>query len=250
MRMRGAHPMTDDDPTINGLDDPTRQLLSVLWQRRAENEMRTSTVFANLYLALVHEAAHPTVLAIAAAAVADELRHAEIATKVAARYRGRPTALPAVTPLEAPLFDGCTAAESRLLFPILQSCLNETIAAAYLKVCWDQAAGPIVRGALHSILQDEIEHSRLGWAHLGSDRVNGAMREMVGQALPQLLAAVVPQWLDDPGGDYARAPAGHGTLAPSVMVGLVREAIERIILPGFEHVGVDSRAARAWMTKT
>jgi len=61
-----------------------------------------------------------------------------------------------------------------------------------------------------------------------------------------ITAEFLRQWLADPEGAYERAPTGHGTVPPAMMTELVREAVDRIVLPGFDHVGVDSRAGREW----
>jgi hypothetical protein len=248
--MRRADPMSalellGADPEIDALAASERNLLAELWQRRAENELRTSTVFANLYRALVADRACAAVLSIASSAINDELRHAEIAADVAARYGGRSPRLPAVTPVEAPYF-GPFELHGATLFAVLQSCLNETVAAAYLAMCRGEARAAITRKALHAILQDEVQHSRLGWAHLASRPGDGAMGHVVSQALPTLLTAVAAEWLTDPNGDYARARVGHGTLAPSEMRVVLSDTLEGVILPGFEHVGIDARPAREW----
>jgi hypothetical protein len=236
-----------DSPEIDALEPHERAHLSALWQRRAEGELRTSTVFAELYRFLVDDRACSAVLTTAAAAVGDELRHAETAALVAARYGGRAPQLPNVEAIPSPSF-GPFAAHGATLFAVLQSCLSESIGAAYLGVCWNQARGAVARTALHTILQDEIEHCRLGWAHLASRSGDASMRRVVSEGLPTLLARVTLEWLKDPSDDYARATPGHGMLNPAETRRVLSEALESVIFPGFEHVGVDARAGRKWAT--
>jgi hypothetical protein len=54
-------------------------------------------------------------------------------------------------------------------------------------------------------------------------------------------------WLDEP-----RAPIdapAHGVLGNARFPELFRDAVHELILPGFEHVGVDVRAARAFLAQ-
>jgi hypothetical protein len=74
--------------TIEALCAEDRELLSRRWLDRAHNELSTSTTFAELYRGLVALEASSDLLAVAAAAIGDELRHAVICHAVAERYAG------------------------------------------------------------------------------------------------------------------------------------------------------------------
>jgi hypothetical protein len=41
----------------------------------------------------------------------------------------------------------------------------------------------------------------------------------------------------------------HGHLGAAASRVIVDEAVRDLVLPGFEHVGVDARAARAWYAR-
>ena len=93
MQLRGAHLMStprEGDAAIDALSSEARELLGQRWLARAQNELCTSTTFAELYRGLVALEASPALLAVAARAVGDELRHSEICHALAERYAGRP----------------------------------------------------------------------------------------------------------------------------------------------------------------
>jgi hypothetical protein len=152
----------------------------------------------------------------------------------------------ALAPPDAPRFHGCTERENALLFVVLQCCLNESIAAAYLSTCLEQARGTVVRAALRALLRDEVTHSRIGWAHLASDALTDAERRVVAEAMPELLRAIRRVWLADPEGLHAAAPRGHGSLGLGEIDRVLLDTVDAVIVPGLTHVGVDSRPSGAW----
>ena len=238
-----------DDLAIEQLDAAARERIAHVWTDRAHNELRTSTVFANLHRALVAARAAPPVIRLAALAVSDEVRHADICIEVASRYAGKEVDYPAVEPILEPHFAGCGDVTNRHLFTVMQCCINETIAVSYLRTCFDRAKGALVRAAVRAILEDEIDHSRLGWAHLGSQRVSEEMRLIVADAMPQLLTMVHAVWIADEGGHHDAAPAGHGALAMADVHEVVRATVRDVVIPGLEHVRVDAAGARTWLAK-
>jgi hypothetical protein len=250
-------PLPALDPALDALDPDARSRIARLWRARARNERHTSGVFGALERVLVAQGAVPPVLELAHQAIDDELGHAALCEAVAARYATAPldadgdpagVAGPeALRPPEAPTFHGCTERENGLLFVVLQCCLNETIAAAYLRTCLEQAQGAVARSAVRELLKDEVTHSRIGWAHLASDRVDEPLRRVVADAMPHLLVAIERVWLADPGGIHAAAPSGHGSLQLAEIHGVVRDTVEALVVPGLAHVGVDPRPSAAWV---
>jgi hypothetical protein len=205
---------------------------------------------------LLEQGAVTPVLELAHRAVADERAHADLCEAVAARYALAPFAASSVAPFDAepdalapppaPSFHGCTERENGLLFVVLHCCLNESIAAGYLRTCLDQAHGAVARTAVRALLRDEVTHSRIGWAHLASDCIDAKLRLVVGEAMPELLRTMQRVWLADPEGIHAAAPAGHGSLRLREIADVVLDTVEEIVVPGLEHVGVDPRPSAAW----
>jgi hypothetical protein len=239
-----THRPLPDDAALDTLDASARAAVALGWRRRARNELSTSTAFADLTRALVAIDAPRDVVLGMAQAVADEVRHAEICVHVARVYWPecpRPDASP-VTPAFVP-GEGSFATH---LYVVTQSCLNEGVATAYLQRCLAAATSPLARAAVRDIFEDEIRHARLGWTLLGSGAMSAEGRAGLGAALPVVLDRVAAAWIAEEDANVPAAPAGHGTIPACEMAGVVKEAFEEVILPGFDRVGVDTRPARSW----
>src|SRR6185437_10554110 len=103
-----------------------------------------------------------------------------------------------------------------------------------------RCASPTAKTATRRLLRDDLNHARIGWAHLASPFVGAEERHHVGRALPTLLRLGHEGWIHEP-----RAPfdePAHGVLGPEGFPALMKKALEEIVLPGFDHVGVDTRA--------
>jgi hypothetical protein len=98
-------------------------------------------------------------------------------------------------------------------------------------------------------LTDEIEHARVGWAHLASDAVSAATRSALALCLPKLLEANAPGWeRDDPSLPPEGVPA-QGHLSREASRRVFVDAVAELVLPGFAHVGIDVSPARAWLAR-
>lgn len=225
-----------------GLGAADCKRLSERWADRAKNERSTSVVFAHIERALGALDAPRALRDVAHAAIDDETRHGDICDYCAEQYAGHERVPRSGLAPPAPRFAGCNEHESSVLFLILHCCLNEGIAAAYLRAGLERATTELVRAALRTILRDEIRHARLGWAFLAT--ASNHDRALVAEALPKLLDTVLGAWLDprDYPGDL---PEGHGSLGVSALESTVFDAVDHIILPGFEHLTIDTQQARA-----
>src|SRR5205085_5848369 len=120
-------------------------------------------------------------------------------------------------------------------------CINESIACAFLEACLDDAAGPLVRAIHREHLTDEIEHARVGWAHFASRAVDTATRREVARWLPRLCEANLLNWKSR----FAWLPAeglpGHALPPYQRNLAAALAALRDVILPGFDHVGIDTR---------
>jgi hypothetical protein len=186
------------------------------------------------------------VLALARRAVEDEPRHAELCRRLAEAYAGGPVSSPAPPEVEVPRHDGVDPALRSHLHVVAMCCINETIACGFVEACLDAADGPLVKAIHREHLSDEIHHARVGWAHLASPRIDAATRAAIGAWLPRLLDANLKHWE----ARIALLPAdgvpGHAFPPVPALVAAARAAVETLVLPGFDHVGVDTAAARTW----
>jgi len=240
-----------EDASLRALSPDARRHLGGLWRRRAENEARTSGVFVQLDAELRLFGAPEEVLALSLRAIDDEAFHSEICQLTAELYLGCSAPLSKLEELPTPWFPVCSTRVQRALFAALHSAVNETLAVTYLAKCLAEAQGDAVRRVLKEILSDEVRHSRIGWAILGSPKLTAHEREAVASFMPALLDACVGTWLADNELNYPDdLPAGHGCINHSGIALALDEALDDVILPGLEHVGVDATSSRRWVSAT
>jgi hypothetical protein len=235
------------DAEIHALPRETRDALAAVWQRRGGLELDVGAGFAAITTELIEHGAAPEVIAIVSGAVRDEVHHAEISVDLAAVYRGdaprwpepAPTFVPELAPAKGPLL--------ATLHVIAMCCINETIACAVLEASLARAKTPLVRAGLQSILSDEVEHARAGWAHLASPFVSAETKAALPAWIKRLVSGKIAALLDRdaPIPEAALVP-DHGILSPEAFLGVLRSALDDLVFPGFERAGLDARAARAW----
>jgi hypothetical protein len=234
-----------DDPGVDALDAKTREYLSWQWEMRATAELRMASIFAVVARELFETGAHPAVLSVAARAVGDEVRHAEVCRLLAERYGGRQVAWP--TPGRTPMPLHRTA--PRRLRPTLHvtamGCINETIANAWLERSFHDATSPLARAAVRELMADDVYHARLGWAHLASPQVTAKVRAEIAGWLPRVLDAAALPWLRD-AKRFGEGVPEHGVPSGATTREVVRSTVHAVILPGFEALGVETRLARDW----
>ena len=234
------------DAAIDALPGDVRANLGAIWEMRAGMELHVGAGFAVITRELIETGADPAVLRICARAIDDEVSHAAICLALAERHDGREHSFPAPEPLHVPSHDDARGALLATLHLTAMACLNETIASVRLAAALRDCTSPVVARGLKTILRDEIEHARAGWAHLASAQVSLAHKREVAARLPAIIAASVAGLLDE---NRALPADGFRTLGlPSVEEtrAVALAAIDDVVLPGFEAVGVATDLARAW----
>jgi hypothetical protein len=245
-----SRPLPLGDPSIDRLGDAERVALAAVWLGRAATERRVADAFEVIHSALAALKTEGEVLRIAARAVDDEHRHAELSRVVASRFAGTDLPPPPLLELRVPEHPGASDELRHTLHVVGQCALNETTASLFLEACLAHAKGELASVALRELLSDEIDHARIGWAHLASVRP-----EIRAAAAPWLLPLTrknLAIWRDAP-----RAPAGaavdagemtaHGAPPADVIDDALVTAVRDLILPGFRQAGVDARAVEAWL---
>jgi hypothetical protein len=222
------------DPSVASLTPAARRSLAEWWSSRARAELDASGHFRLMAERLAVRGAPREIVGMAERAIDDELRHAASCSKLASGYLGEPVDLPEVPEPEQPSFGRASAELVTTLHVVLSSCISEGIASVFLRTCFVQAVPPLVRSVLKSQLEDEIEHARIGWAHLATAS-DGEKRE-VSRAVPDLLRVAKNAWLatETP----PSRPLGHGSLSRTDLEAVVEDAIRGLIVPGFAHVGI------------
>ncbi len=132
-----------------------------------------------------------------------------------------------------------------LLHVVEMCCPSETLTGVYFAEMLARARQPAARAVLESLLQDEIDHGRVGWAYLAWRAKDQRLHGLT-DALPSMLDRTVGRPLRS----AERSPEddgqmeSYGWLARTAATAALRRALRDVIVPGFETLGVDLAAAR------
>jgi len=243
-----SRPLPIADPTIDGLSDPQRDELAAVWLARAQSERRVADAFVVIRSSLAELGADASIARLAERAVGDEHRHAEIARVVASRFAGRELEPPERLELVVPEHAGASGALRATLHVVGHCAINETLASAFLELTRAQSQPGLARAAVRELLSDEIDHARIGWAHLAA--LSASDRRRLTPWLGGLLAANLGMWRRSPR-PYPTDPklTRHGAPREDDVERALVGALRDLVLPGFERVGLETGALRAWLAR-
>jgi hypothetical protein len=225
-----------------------RRTVGATWLERTKQEHLAVGAFALLVRELAAEGCEPVVLSLVTRASCDEVRHAEICRRFAVELLG-PDAVPAAfrgLP-KVPMHPGAAPA-ARVLFHVVEMCcLSETLTGVYFAEMLARTTDPVAREAIESLLEDEIDHGRVGWAYLAArarDGTTGGLAEALPAMLTRTFAGVLGAPQTASAKDDAKLEA-CGYLGPRAGAQVYRRGLRDVILPGFESLGIDLGPARA-----
>lgn len=224
---------------LAGLGLEHRARLGRLWLERCRNELDVSAHFVHVQRSLDALGSAPELRALGAAAISEELRHAELCFVMAKRYLEQEVSFPDSPVATRPCFPNCDERTSHLLTVVQHCCFSETIASAYLKACRLEATDDEVKPVLSELLADEISHSRIGWGVLATATAfeRATLKQVSGGLLRS--AAI---WISDADEDND-IPTGHGFLRGDALRAVFFAACEELILPGLTHCGINPARA-------
>jgi len=207
------------------LDDEARRIAVAEWTGRMVDEQAASRLFAGLLPQMMRAGVDAQFQAATADAVVDELRHARLCAAIVQALGGEARA--SLTGSEdVPRHDGVGAVEGLLRNVLDVSCLEETVDVAVLENRYRRARESTFRRVIAEILDDEINHSRLGWRllqHL-EPRIDARMRERLG-------AYLIP--------GFARLFERHAATTRDLLV----EVVNEVIVPRLEAFELPAREA-------
>jgi hypothetical protein len=222
------------------------------WPMRSAEELRSALIFRALTRAARAcdmPSPWPTRLA---SAVHDELRHSRLCAHVGVQLGAKPPTYdrrPVLARLAALGADPRERLGSLLLVEVA---MGETISTMLFAAGRRGAREPLTRAALASILHDEVRHQRLGWAALRAlvptldDRGREAMQREASRGLgasERQVALPAMQWLRE-GRQFRPAYAALGVLHPERRVEAFYFAVERLVVPRLDALGLDGK--KAW----
>lgn len=233
------------DPIIDNATPEERATLAGIWQERGGSELRVGAGFTAVCQQLIGFGADEKVIEIATEAIRDEVHHAQIAVALAARYRGDAEKWPTGQDTTVPLFAPSEGKLKATLFVTAMCCINETLACSVLEAQLMAAKSPLARAGYQSVLSDEIDHGRMGWAHLSSVHVPNEIRQQIGDWLPRMFQARLGELFDTsplPGEHLT----SHGILTRRARQEVIGTGVMEVVLPGFQQIGVNPEKGYAW----
>lgn len=237
-----------DFPVDRSLSPEARRLVGEAWRARWTQEHLAVGAFSLLAVELAGLGCDSVILALVTRAAADEARHADVCRRLAARHLGEAAVATRARGVPAfAAYPGRSPEERALLHVVEMCCLNETFTGAYFTEMIERTTDPLARAAVESLLEDEIDHGRVGWAYLAAARRDGHAG-VLDSALAALLIETVKPVMDEavayPDSDDPGKEA-HAYLGTRAAREVYSRALAGVILPGFEAIGVDTRACRA-----
>jgi hypothetical protein len=224
-------------------------LAARLWAYRARFEAEAASRFQRLARRLADLGEHPALADLAQQAADDERDHRARCIDAARRFSaGDVDCGPSEVELSELGHPNLSLRMRVLHETAALCCVSETASAALLTEIHRRTTDPELRDTVHVILRDEVQHSRLGWAALGAG-ITRSEAAYLSRRLPSMLGEAITEALFQPlpGGDPATPLQAVGALPRKVRRDGFLAAVRDLVLPGFEHVGVDASAGRAWL---
>jgi len=224
-----------------------RRIAGSAWRFRCGVEQVAALRFTRLAERLASVGAAGAVVELALRASRDERRHAALCAELAARYAAPAPAAAATSPAE--IAPSSLAREQQVLYEVVAACcVTETESVGVLTHLLAAVRDARLRAVLRELARDEVHHSRLGWAHLASERARGDV-SFLGPLVPAMLRgatdtelfAPVPAEYDD------GALLEHGVLPHRMKRQVFARTLEEVVFPGLEAYGVDTVPARRWL---
>ena len=218
---------------MEGLGPEQRERVASYWWQRAHGELTSWHGFQHVLADLRAEQATPAVLELAERAVQDEYQHAQWCRDWAVHF-GHPGGEISARGERPIAFRGATEAQNRLLRIVL-CCMNETVGCVVLRHVRPTLTMPELRELNRRHMADELQHSRVGWAHLATLRAE--QRAFLQPWLPVLSRLVKQSWCEGTEEEHEDlVPFGYFSLR--LLRAAHDEALSELILPGFQHLGL------------
>jgi hypothetical protein len=229
-------------------DREVRRVAAEAWSFRARVELEAEARFRRLAGRLLALGGSASLVELAARSAEDEHRHAALCVEIAREHgceaQVRGSALREIAP------DGLTSRGAVLYELVAACCITETESMAVLTTLLGAVRAGSLRRTLRELSSDEVRHSRLGWAHLASEHASGVTAFLAplvpamldGNAPPDLFADVGPEREDE-------RLLRFGVLPHALKREVFVETLEQVVFPGLERFGVDTAAARAWLSE-
>jgi len=222
-----------------------RAAVGETWRERMRQEHLAVGAFAQITQELAAIGCNGVVLALVARAAADEVRHTETCRRFAVALLGQDAVPRGWRGLpDIPRHPGQDASVRALLHVVEMCCLSETLTGVFFTEMRARASNPTARAVVESLLEDEVDHGKVGWAYL-ADRARSGSIERLAEALPDMLERTFGYALQGRGqAEDDEASEAFGYVREGARAAIFRRALKDVVVPGFEAVGVDLSPAR------
>ena len=222
------------------LSDQARTQLAARWSQIAALEHSSIASFSRFTLQLMGVGAPADLILETQHAAADEVRHAQLAYKLASVYLGEEVG-PGPLSLDQLKID--TDRLSVIKGLINEACFGETLGVAEVKEAATHAVNPEVRQILEEIAHDETRHAALAWRSL-QWILNDTSEEERESVYDQVAALFIARAEDFFTKHQTSTEHQTASLAPSAQLSKRAEREERDLQRELEAYGVLSNTLR------
>lgn len=209
-----------------------RAAVAAMWRYREQVEREAAALFDTLAADLA-AAALPALASRARAAADDERRHAVRCRAIIDATEPLPPSPPRhlqVGPAAEP-----DPARRALYASVAMGCVTESLSCALLLAMREPATFAPACAAIDAIIKDEIEHSRLGWAHLATAAAAGDVAWLAPHVAAMRDAALTHDVADLP---TAPDLAAYGILPRARVAEVVDACWRDVVVPGLARYGL------------
>jgi hypothetical protein len=212
-----------------------RAAVARVWRFRERVELEAADQFERLATELERVGADRAVIELAHEAAADERVHAGLCRNLVDRFE--PGLEPLAPALGLRLGPRHRSRRSAALYAaVAMSCVTETLSAALLLHMREAAVDEPVAATVHHILRDEIDHSRLGWAHLATEARRGDV-SWLADHVPAMLRDALAADLE-PMTAASDDLSAYGILPAARVHEIARQTVAEVIAPGLARHGI------------
>jgi hypothetical protein len=215
----------------------------------ALGEYTAVDLFAQLASGLALHGAPFDVVAAAARIPSDEIRHADLAFRMARLLSGEGDVEVQFDPVSVNKRWTETKNLEAVDVTIVEvSAIGETLSCALLGECRKRASDPTVRAIFSSIVADEVHHARLGWYYLAwrAPQWTRPERQRIADRAGALVVDIEARFWNgrDAPADARSAARALGVLESEGQRKAVRSIMEDEILPALDALGLGT--SHAW----
>jgi hypothetical protein len=218
----------------------------------ATGEYEAVELFSRIAAGLALNGAPIDLVAAATRISTDEIRHADYAFRMAALCGGGDDVAIEVRSRRAETRWGTKLdLETLDLMMIEIPAVGEALACALIAASGERASDPVAHALYSSILGDEVHHTRIGWYYLAwrSPQWSRAERQRAADRAGEVVVEVERRfwWGRDAPAGCKKAARALGLLETEGQRRVIRDVMEREIVPGLDELGLG--ASHAWRVR-